>query len=79
MRGPGSDVRNEIVGYNQPLSSGFGGQLALLAEVGQVRVEGRGVRPAILLRPRTTPANPWALAGAVLVGLGTVLLWRRLV
>jgi hypothetical protein len=79
VRGFDGDVRNEVVGYNEPLSRGFGGQLALLAEVGQVRVEGLGVRPAILLRPRTTPANPWALAGAVLVGLGTVLLWRRLV
>jgi hypothetical protein len=79
VRGPDGAVRSEIVGYNQPLSSGFGGHLALLAEVGEIPIAGLGVRPAILLRPRTTPSNPWALASAVLVGLGVVLMWRRLV
>lgn len=69
----------EIVDYDQPLSRGFGGHLALLAEVGQVDVPGLGPRPAILLRPRTTPSNPWALASAVLVGVGVLLMWRRLI
>jgi hypothetical protein len=78
LRGADGAVRQEIVDYNQPLSRGFGGHLALLGEYGQVNVPGVGVRPAILLRPRTTPSNPWALVSAVFVGLGVVLMWRRL-
>ena len=79
IRAPDGAVRQEVVDYNQPLSSGLGGHLALLSEMGQVNVPGVGPRPAILLRPRTTPSNPWALVSAVLVGLGVVLMWRRLV
>ncbi len=78
-RGPDGEARQEVVDYNQPLSRGFGGHLALLSEFGQVNVPGAGPRPAILLRPRTTPSNPWALVSAVLVGLGVLLMWRRLV
>jgi hypothetical protein len=78
VRGAGGAVRNETVGYNQPLSRGFGGHLALLAEIGQVRVETGEIRPAILLRPRTTPSNPWAFGSAILVGIGVLLMWRRL-
>lgn len=78
VRGPDGSVRNETVGYNQPLSRGFGGHLALLSEMGQVRVASGEVRPAILLRPRTTPSNPWALASGILVGVGVLLMWRRL-
>jgi hypothetical protein len=78
VRTPDGVVRQELVDYNQPLSSGFGSHLALLAELGQVRITGIGDRPAILLRPRTTPANPWALASAVFMGAGVILLWRRL-
>jgi hypothetical protein len=79
VRGLDGEVRQEIVDYNQPLSRGFGGHLALLAEMGQVQVPGVGPRPAILLRPRTTPSNPWALVSAVFVGLGVILMWRRLI
>jgi hypothetical protein len=79
VRGPDGATRQEIVDYNQPLSRGLGGHLALLAEMGQVNVPGVGPRPAILLRPRTTPSNPWALASGLLVGLGVVLMWRRLI
>lgn len=78
VRDPAGAVRQEVVDYNQPLSRGFGGHLALLAEMGQVNVPGVGPRPAILLRPRTTPSNPWALASALLVGAGVLLMWRRL-
>jgi hypothetical protein len=35
--------------------------------------------PALLLRVRETPGNPWALAAAVVLALGTALMWRRLV
>lgn len=78
LRDADGAVRQEIVDYNQPLSRGFGGHLALLAEMGQVNVPGLGPRPAILLRPRTTPSNPWALVSALFVGLGVILMWRRL-
>jgi len=47
--------------------------------MGQVNVPGLGARPAILLRPRTAPSNPWALASALLVAVGVVMMWRRLV
>lgn len=79
VRGPDGETRQEIVDYNQPLSRGFGGHLALLAEMGQVNVPGLGPRPAILLRPRTTPSNPWAFGSALLVGAGVLMMWRRLV
>ncbi|HSM91722.1 MAG TPA: hypothetical protein VLT47_02485 [Anaeromyxobacteraceae bacterium] len=79
VRGPDGATRQEVVDYNQPLSRGFGGHLALLSEMGRVNVPGVGPRPAILLRPRTTPSNPWALASGILVGLGVVMMWRRLV
>jgi hypothetical protein len=79
VRDPSGAIRQEVVDYNQPLSRGLGGHLALLAEMGRVNVPGLGPRPAILLRPRTTPSNPWALVSAVLVGGGVLLMWRRLV
>jgi hypothetical protein len=34
--------------------------------------------PAVLLRVRETPGTPWALAAAVLLAVGTALMWRRL-
>jgi hypothetical protein len=79
VRAPDGAVRQEVVDYNQPLSSGFGYRLALLSEVGQIPVAGLGPRPAILLRTRSNPSNPWALVAAVFVGLGVALMWRRLI
>lgn len=79
VRGPDGELRREIVDYNEPLSRGFGSRLALLADLGRVDLPGLGPRPAILLRPRKTPSNPWALASSVLVGLGLAMMWRRLV
>ena len=37
-----------------------------------------GPEPAVLLRVRESPGNPWALAAAVVLALGSALLWRRL-
>jgi hypothetical protein len=34
---------------------------------------------AILLRSRAAPGNPWALAASVVLALGVVLMWRKLV
>jgi len=150
-RRPGGAVEAAVVGYNQPLSDGWGARLALLQELGQspvgrfssgdercvvmegqrcriggevvqlVRLAGTvgvagsalvrasapgglpvdrwmnngdveplrtgrpltfdslAVEPAVLLRVRETPGNPWALAAAAVLALGTALMWRRLV
>jgi hypothetical protein len=34
--------------------------------------------PAVLLRVRETPGNPWALLAAAVLAVGTALMWRRL-
>jgi hypothetical protein len=67
--------REEIIGYNDPLSAGAGARLALLAEFGRLRATGE---PAILLRTREAPGNPWALAAAILMAAGVALMWRKL-
>jgi hypothetical protein len=151
VRGRDGRAREATVGYNAPLSSGAGGRLALLGEVGRVYVarlasgaescalaEGQscriggepvallgfgrpdsggrsaallrargpsgreevrwlgpdgelalaggrplqlsrlGVEPAVLLRAREAPGNPWALASALVLAAGVALLWRKL-
>jgi hypothetical protein len=140
------------VGYNQPISSGLGAELHLLAEMGQVpvaelsmgpercfaaagsscrlggvevqvagaaepgrmgpaalaqvrvarpgggapqglwlrqgreapifdgrplRLESLAARPAILVRSRAAPGNPWAFFAALAIAAGILLLWRR--
>jgi hypothetical protein len=151
LRGAAGKVERARVGYNQPISAGWGAQLDLLADLGTVAVaevsmgsercalfaggpcrlgglelelgsaaeagragptamaqvgmarpgqapwsawlvEGREVpapdgrplrleslapRPAILLRSRAAPGNPWALASALVIAAGVALLWRR--
>lgn len=42
-----------------------------------LRLEGMGAEPAVVLRGRHTPGNPWALASAALLASGVGLLWRR--
>jgi hypothetical protein len=42
-----------------------------------LRLEGIGGEPAVLLRGRHAPGNPWALASAALLAAGVGLLWRR--
>lgn len=150
-RRPDGALERSVVGYNQPLSEGWGARLALLQEMGRAPVarlssgaercvlaEGQSCRlggeavevlqvgaapglgggaallratapggavverwvtsgglvplrtgrpvsldevsdePAVLLRVRETPGNPWALAAAAVLALGTALMWRRL-
>ncbi len=150
-RRPGGALEAALVGYNQPLSEGFGARLALLQDQGRAQVarlssgearcvlaegqrclvggepvelrafgaipgqatpavllrasgpggavgdrwvtsgellplkSGRPVsfdgvtdEPAVLLRVRETPGNPWALLAAVVLAIGTLLMWRRL-
>ncbi len=36
-------------------------------------------RPAILLRGRHAPGNPWALLASLLLGLGLLMMWRRFI
>jgi hypothetical protein len=67
-------VREEIVGYNEPLSAGAGARLALLADFGRLRTG----EPAVLLRTREAPGNPWALAAGLAMAAGVALLWRKL-
>lgn len=150
LRAPDGRVTGAEVGYNAPLSRGGGALLALLADLGRVRVArlvsgpdgcvvvergacsiagvrvallaiGRGpggapaalvrargpsgrdedgwlsrdgelalaggrplqlagisVEPAVLLRARSAPGNPWALAAAAVLAVGVALLWRKL-
>ncbi|HEU4386130.1 MAG TPA: hypothetical protein VFR85_21775 [Anaeromyxobacteraceae bacterium] len=42
-----------------------------------LRLEGIGAEPAVVLRGRHAPGNPWALASAVLLAAGVAMLWRR--
>ena len=50
-----------------------------VVEVGDaaLRLEGIGAEPAVVLRGRHAPGNPWALGSAVLLAAGVALLWRR--
>jgi hypothetical protein len=63
----------EVVSYNAPLSFGFGSELYVLTR------QGNTGEPTVVLRHRHTPANPLALGAATLLGLGTLLMWRRFV
>lgn len=73
--------RIEVVGYNQPLSERFGGELLLLEQAGQAPrpsgAPGPPTEPAVLLRGRTAPGNAWALAAVVVMAVGLVLMGRR--
>jgi hypothetical protein len=69
-RGPSgrTEVRSVAPGGELPLA---GGRL--------LTVDRLAPEKAILLRPRTTPGNPWALAASVLMAVGVALMWRKLV
>jgi hypothetical protein len=75
VRDGSGGIREEEVGYNAPLSGGAGARLALLSDLGRLRATGE---PAILLRVREAPGNPWALAAALVMAAGVALLWRKL-
>jgi hypothetical protein len=151
LRAPDGHTSSATVGYNVPLLAGGGSRLALLGDLGRVRVarlasgadacalvEGQSCRigsesvrllavrplggraaaalveargpsgreearwlpsdgelalaggrplqlagvatePAVLLRARGAPGNPWALAAGLVLAAGVVLLWRKLV
>jgi hypothetical protein len=53
------------------------GHLSSLADGRALRLLAVEGRPAILLRVRSAPGNPWALASALVLVAGVALLWRR--
>ncbi|MBK8481249.1 MAG: hypothetical protein IPL40_08750 [Proteobacteria bacterium] len=67
-------ARREVdLRYNEPLVLAAGTRLLLLAGVFQQA----GQPPEIALRVRQAPGTPWALASALLLLLGLVLMQRR--
>lgn len=73
LREPDGRMHHEVVSYNGPLSRGLGSELFILAK------QGSPAQPMVMLRRRHAPGNPIALVGALLMGLGTLLMWRRFV
>ncbi len=54
------------------------GEIAL-AGARPLQLAGIAVEPAVLLRTRDAPGNPWALAASVVLAVGVTLMWRKLV
>jgi len=48
-----------------------------IADGRPLRLESLAARPAILVRSRSAPGNPWALFSALVILIGVGLLWRR--
>ncbi len=57
-----------------PLMSG---RPQTLADGSVLSLVGIETRPAILLRRRHAPGNPWALLASLLLLLGLAMMWRR--
>jgi hypothetical protein len=55
-----------------------GAQLAVLAGGRPLALERVAPEQAVVLRVREAPGTPWALAAALVLALGTGLMWRRL-
>jgi len=53
------------------------GREAPLADGRPLRLDRLAARPAILVRSRAAPGNPWALFSALAILAGVALLWRR--
>lgn len=68
-RAPGGFEEARVLprGGELPLANGAALQLVAVAP-----------EQVVLLRTRETPGHPWALASAVVMGAGIVLLWRKL-
>lgn len=76
LRDAQGGVREEHLGYNQPVSSGFGARLLLIARLNEGPGAGRW-EPVALARLRTNPGHPLSLVGVVLLSLGLVAMGRR--
>jgi hypothetical protein len=53
------------------------GQSKQLTDGSFVSVTSIEMRPALLLRQRHAPGNPWALLASILLALGLAMMWRR--
>jgi hypothetical protein len=81
---PGVDGRPSAVvrargltGVEEVRSLAPGAELAL-AGGGRLRLVGIAPAPAVMLRTREAPGNPWALGAALVMAGGVALLWRKL-
>jgi hypothetical protein len=54
------------------------GGLLPLRHARPLAIEAVAEEPAVLLRVRATPGNPWASAAALVLAVGVALMWRRL-
>lgn len=68
-RGPSGREEVRVLGHAGELPLASGGVLLLESIVPE---------PAIVLRTRETPGHPWALAAALVMSGGFVMLWRKL-
>jgi hypothetical protein len=71
VRAPGPSGRPEEAWLSRD------GELALSGGR-PLQLAGIQVEPAVLLRSRSAPGNPWALAAGVVLAIGVALLWRKL-
>jgi hypothetical protein len=55
------------------------GQTRRLPDGSMLSLERFATRPAILLRGRHAPGNPWALLASLLLALGLLMMWRRFI
>jgi len=53
------------------------GQSKQLADGSLISLASIEMRPALLLRQRHAPGNPWALLASILLALGLAMMWRR--
>jgi hypothetical protein len=68
-RGPSGGVEVRAVALDAELALPGGGTLHFAA---------LSREPAVLLRTREAPGNPWALAASIFMAAGVALLWRKL-
>jgi hypothetical protein len=78
-RGPGTVAQVRV---DRPGAPGQGlwlweGRETPVADGRPLRLDSVSTRPAILVRSRAAPGNPWAFFAALTIGLGIALLWRR--
>jgi len=78
--GPRAAVQVRVEGQGRPPQALWllEGREAPLADGRPLRLESLSVRPAIQVRSRSAPGNPWALFSALVILVGVALLWRRL-
>jgi len=74
VRDASGQATQATVGFNEPLSYGLGSEMWLLTRP----MRGPKGGDAVMLRHRVAPGNPLALLGALLLGVGTLLMIRRL-